>query len=114
MVTLSGECDVSVAGQLGDALDTQIADGARHLCVDISELRFADSACIGVFIRAHQVLEERGGTLELAFPQPAVARALGLLGVDQALTVRTRPGPGADASLRTTTGTCDGRCPDPG
>ncbi len=119
VVKLSGECDMSVAGQLSDALDTQIADGAQHLSIDISELRFADSACIGAFVRAHRALQERGGTMELAFPRPAVAKALSLLGVDQALTVRTRTGapaagPRTELSLSMITGTCDGSCPDLG
>ncbi len=91
VVKLSGECDVSVAGQLSDALDAQLASGARHLTVDLSGLRFADSASIRVLVRTHQVLKERGGTLELAFPQATVSRVLSLLGVDQVLPVRTRP-----------------------
>jgi hypothetical protein len=37
-----------------------------------------------VLVRAHQVLREQGGVLELAlelaFPRPAAARALSLLG----------------------------------
>jgi len=95
VVKLSGECDMSVTGQLSAALDAQIDAGARHLTVDLSALRFADSACVNTLVRAHLVLAERGGTLELAFPQPKVAGTLGLLGVDQALSVRTRTGAGA-------------------
>ena len=95
VVKLSGECDMSVTGQLSDALDAQMAGGARHLTVDLSGLRFADSACINTLVRAHLVLTERGGILQLAFPQPKVAATLGLLGVDQALPVRTQTGAGA-------------------
>ncbi len=92
VMKLSGECDVSVAGRLSDAVDAQLSGGTRHLVMDVSELRFADSASIRVLVRAHQVLAARGGGLELAFPQPVVAAALSLLGVDQVLTVRTRAG----------------------
>lgn len=87
-VRLSGECDMSVTGQLGDALDGQIAGGARHLAVDLSGLRFADSDCINTLVQAHLALTQRGGILQLAFPQPKVAATLGLLEVDQALPVR--------------------------
>ena len=95
VVKLSGECDMSVTGQLSDALDAQIGGGAQHLTVDLSGLRFADSACINTLVRAHLVLTERGGMLELAFPQPKVAATLALLGVDQALPVRTQTAAGA-------------------
>ncbi|MBO0822739.1 MAG: STAS domain-containing protein [Actinobacteria bacterium] len=90
VVKLSGECDMSVSGQLSDALAAQIDGGAQHLTVDLSGLQFADSACINTLVQAHLVLTERGGTFELAYPQPKVARALGLLGVDQTLPVWTQ------------------------
>jgi len=101
VVRLSGECDLSVTGQLSDALNAQIAGGQQHLTVDLSGLRFADSACIRVLVKAHRALTERGGTLELAFPQRSVARVLSLLGVDQRLPVRLRatPGDATDAPL---------------
>lgn len=89
---LSGESDVTVAGQLRDALDAQIYGGVRHLMVDLSDLRFADSASIRVLLEAHRTLQSKGGSLELAFPQPALAMSLSLLGVDKVLTVRTRGG----------------------
>jgi anti-anti-sigma factor len=93
VVRLFGECDLSVTGQLSDALNAQIT-GGQHLTVDLSGLRFADSACIRTLVKAHVALTERGGTLELAFPQPSVARVLRLLGVDQRLPVRTRASTG--------------------
>jgi hypothetical protein len=49
VVRLSGEADLSVAGQLGEALNAQVSSGARHLTVDLSGLRFADSAAIRTF-----------------------------------------------------------------
>jgi anti-sigma B factor antagonist len=90
VVKLSGESDVTVAGQLRDALEAQISDGVRYLTVDLSGLRFADSASIRVLLETHLALTGMGGILELAFPQPPVATVLRLLGVDQVLTVRTR------------------------
>jgi anti-anti-sigma regulatory factor len=43
-----------------------------------------------VLLAAHRTLGELRGGLELAFPQPPVAQALTLLGVDRVLTVRTQ------------------------
>jgi len=97
VVMLSGEADVTTVGQLEDVLNTQITAGARILTVDLSELRFADSATIGALVRAARTLKASGGRLDLTNPQPPLAQMLALLGVDEVLTVRddgTGSGPG--------------------
>jgi anti-anti-sigma factor len=103
-VTLAGESDQSVTGQLRDALDPLISGPAQHVTVDISRLRFADSAAIRVLLEADRALKRTGGFLELMFPQPVVAVALHIMGVDRILAIRTQAdtgtgGAGADASL---------------
>jgi anti-sigma B factor antagonist len=96
VLTLSGEADLTTVAELSEALTAQLASGARHLTVDLSGLRFADSAVIRELVLAGRKLKERDGGLELANPQPAVARALSLLGVDQAIEVRDGRVRGAD------------------
>ena len=96
VVTLSGEADVTTVAELSEALTAQLASGARQLTVDLSGLRFADSAVIRELVMADRKLKDRGGGLELANPQPAVARALSLLGVDQMIEVRDGTNAGAD------------------
>ena len=88
MLKLSGEADLTTAAELTGALSAQLAAGARHLTVDLSRLRFADSAVIRELVLADRRLKERGGGLALAHPPPVVARALSLLGVDQRIEVR--------------------------
>ena len=58
VVRLSDESDLSTVAQLSDALTAQIASGARHLVIDLSGLRFADSATIKVFTGAHLALND--------------------------------------------------------
>jgi len=96
VLSLSGEADVTTAAELSEALTAQLADGARHLMVDLSGLRFADSSAIRALVLAGRTLKQRGGALELANPQPVVARALSLLGVDQAITIRGGASAGTD------------------
>ena len=96
VLMLSGEADLTTVAELRDALTAQLASGARHLTVDLSRLRFADSSVIRALVLAGRTLRGRGGGLELAQPQPAVARALSLLGVDQAIEVRDGTSAGAD------------------
>ena len=87
-MVLSGEADISSAGQLSDLLTAQLSGGAQRLMVDVSELRFADSASVRALVLAGKTLRERGGTLVIARPQRAVARLLELMGVDELLVVQ--------------------------
>jgi anti-sigma B factor antagonist len=96
VLTLSGEADLTTVAELTEALTAQLAIGARHLTVDLSRLRFADSAVIRALVLADRTLKQRGGGLVLAHPQPVVARALSLLGVDQAIEIRGGMNAGAD------------------
>jgi stage II sporulation protein AA (anti-sigma F factor antagonist) len=94
VVMLSGEADLTTLGQLENALNAQIAARARVLTVDLSGLRFADSATIGALVRAARTLKDRGGRLDLLNPRPGLDRLLTLLGVNKILTVHggARPG----------------------
>jgi stage II sporulation protein AA (anti-sigma F factor antagonist) len=94
VMKLSGECDVTNTGQLKDAIGAQLADGVRHLVIDLAGLGFAESMTIKVFIDTQRALKATGGTLELLRPKGAVARSLRLLGVGQLLTIRTEAGTG--------------------
>ena len=46
VLTLAGEADLTAVAELTEALTAQLTIGARHLTVDLSRLRFADSAVI--------------------------------------------------------------------
>ena len=92
VMKLSGESDLTTAGQLSGALSPQLASGARHLTIDLSALRFADSAMFRVLIEACRAFEDAGGTVDLLRPQPVAARAIQLLGIDQVLAIRTSTG----------------------
>jgi anti-sigma B factor antagonist len=94
VIRLSGEADLATIGELRDALDSQISGGVQQLTIDLSGLRFADSSSIRALTDAHLALKAQGGSLELAHPQPNVARILVLLGIDQVLTVRPQPDSG--------------------
>ena len=96
VLTLSGEADLTTVAELTDALSAQLAAGARHLTVDLPRLRFADSAVIRELVLADRRLKDRGGGLALAHPQPVVARALSLLGVNRTIEVRDGLSAGAD------------------
>jgi anti-sigma B factor antagonist len=91
VVTLSGEADLTTLGLLNSVLNEQIWAGISLVTVDLSGLRFADSATIAALAQAARTLRDQGGDLELLHPQSAVARVLSLTGVDRTLTVRCAP-----------------------
>src|SRR5215475_10326205 len=89
LIVLSGEADLTSAGQLSALITAQLSRGTRQLTVDASGLSFADSMSIRLLILAARTLHERGGGLVLLRPRPAVARILEIMGADQAITIRT-------------------------
>jgi anti-sigma B factor antagonist len=88
VIVLAGEADLTCAERLDALITGQLADGTRQLTIDVSGLRFADSASIRTLVLAARTLTGRGGGLILLDPQKSVARVLALLGVDQMITIR--------------------------
>ena len=88
VVILSGESDLTSAGQLSGLITAQLSGGTRQLTVDVSGLRFADTASIRTLVLAARTLKERGGSLVLLRPRPTLARVLDLLGAAQMFTIR--------------------------
>jgi len=100
VITLSGEADLTSAAQLGALLSAQLSDGTRELTIDVSGLRFADSASVRTLMLAARTLKDRDGSLVLLHPQRPVARVLELTGAVHMFTVcRTpRSDPGQESS----------------
>lgn len=88
VVILSGEADLTSVGQLSALITAQLSGGTRQLTVDVSGLRFADTASIRTLVLAARTLNERGGSLVLLRPQRPLARVLDLLGAAQMFTIR--------------------------
>ncbi|MGH3170933.1 MAG: STAS domain-containing protein [Trebonia sp.] len=97
VITLSGEADLTTLAQLEETLNAQISAGARILRLEMSGLRFADSATIAALARAGRSLDARGGRLELLNPRLALIRVLTLLGADKMLVLRTGGPDGSQA-----------------
>ena len=88
VLTLAGEADLTCAAELAELVAAQLVGETRQLTIDVSGLRFADSASIRVLVLAARTLTERGGSLVLLDPQRPVARVLALLCADQMVTIR--------------------------
>lgn len=90
VIVLAGEADLTCAEYLDALIAGQLAAGTRQLTVDVSGLRFADSATIRTLVLAARTLTERDGSLVLLDPQESVTRVLALLGADQMITIRRK------------------------
>ena len=80
-VAVSGEIDVSNAGELRTALDEALARDIDGLEVDLAEVPYIDSTGIGVLVGAAHHATETGAKLVVSHPQANVARVLTLLGM---------------------------------
>jgi anti-sigma B factor antagonist len=105
VIALAGEADLTCAEQLSELLTEQLAGGTRHLTIDVSGLRFADSGSIQMLMLTARTLKERDGSLVLLHPQRPVAKVLALLGAEQMITIRGK----ASARPEPETGAADGQ-----
>jgi anti-anti-sigma factor len=88
VVVLAGEADLTSAAQLSALITAQLSGGTRQLTVDVSGLRFADTASIRTLVLAARTLKERGGSLVLLRPQETMSKVLDLLGAAQMFSIR--------------------------
>ena len=92
LIVVCGEVDLTNAAELSELVTGQLADGTRHLTVDVGGLDFADTAGIRVFLLAAKTLRQRGGDLVLLRPQRTLARILEILGAEEVLAIREGTG----------------------
>jgi anti-sigma B factor antagonist len=79
-LTLTGELDATTVPQLQGVLDDATANGGTVI-LDLTRLRFIDSAGIRALVLASQESRRDGFDLRLTGSTPAVMRALELVGV---------------------------------
>lgn len=80
VITFDGEiADFPVLVQ---SVDNLIADGTRHLVIDLHTLPFINSAALGYLVKARANLERMDGEMALARVQPAIQNILEMTGLD--------------------------------
>lgn len=87
VLALSGELDIATSPALEQRI-TQIWDeGPDRLLLDLSELRFVDSAGVSALIRAKEEAGAKGRELVLRRPPPKVQSLFALVGLANWLTI---------------------------
>jgi anti-sigma B factor antagonist len=87
VVTLSGECDLSVQAELASALADAVSRSAA-VVVDLAALTFLDSSGIHELVTAHHAARDRNGHLALRNATGMVATVLEVTGVGELLSPR--------------------------
>lgn len=82
VVELSGRLTVSdKPGLLKDAVARAVADGTRHVLLDLSGVRYIDSTRLGELIAAHVTVSRQGGRLKLVATPDRILELLEMAGL---------------------------------
>jgi anti-sigma B factor antagonist len=72
-------------GTIEIAIRRLIREGARKLIIDVSQLRFADSAGIGMFISMNGEMEQAGGRMRIAGATCMLAKSFVMVHMDRVI-----------------------------
>ena len=87
VLSVVGELDIVGAPELRQAVVKAVADGARRLILDFSDLDFVDSFGIGVVVGALKRVRQRDGDLAVVCPVPRVRRVFEMCDLDRVLAM---------------------------
>ncbi len=104
VVELRGSAAVADALALRDVLGSHLAGGDSRVLLDMTGLRFIDSAGIGVLVSARRRAEQLGATLALAGVNGAVARVLQMTRADRLVQTFQSVEEGVDALSKRSSG----------
>ncbi len=83
VVVISFDGEIADFPVLIQTVDNLIADGTRHLAIDLHTLPFINSAALGYLVKARANLERLEGEMALARVQPAIQNIMQMTGLDQ-------------------------------
>ncbi|MQA96151.1 MAG: anti-sigma factor antagonist [Streptosporangiales bacterium] len=89
VVSACGELDATTSPRLSEELNRALDDdvACSGLVVDLADVGFCDSRCIGVLVATYRRSRELGVRLAVAAPQRPVYRLFVIAGIDQVLTI---------------------------
>ncbi|MFF1901570.1 STAS domain-containing protein [Streptomyces sp. NPDC058206] len=80
LITLAGEIDFDTAPLVRESLEVCLRDGIRIIDVDLTTVTFCDCSGLNAFLQASQQTAGAGGSLQLHYPPPLMARLVDLTG----------------------------------
>jgi anti-sigma B factor antagonist len=85
VIALEGELDVAVAPQLKTVFKETIEKGHRKIVVNMKDVKFIDSSCLGVMVNAHKLAVEKKGAITFAQSSDQVRKIFELTRTDRHL-----------------------------
>jgi anti-sigma B factor antagonist len=85
LVHVSGEIDLSNAGEVEERLASLPVCGTRAIVVDVSGTTFMDTNGVDALLRAQRAARARGQELCVVHPRGIVARLFDILGLERSL-----------------------------
>ncbi len=79
VLRVAGEVDVYTAPQLRERVIRLLADGVRHVIVDLREVAFLDSTGLGALVGSLKRLREQDGSLKLVTSTDRIFLLTGLV-----------------------------------
>lgn len=87
VIALAGELDKLSSPRLRDVMVTQLDDGACHLVLDVTGLRFCDSTGLWTMLELQRRAGAAGGCLRLAGVHGVLKRILTITGLSGAFSL---------------------------
>jgi anti-sigma B factor antagonist len=87
VVAPTGELDLYTCPEFNKELVRVVADGARHVVVDLSSTTFVDSTALGVLLRGVERLKGVGGRLSVVCPDENVLRVFQVTGLHRVFEI---------------------------
>ncbi len=87
VIALSGEVDLYTAPEFKQQLIDAVAEGARHVVVDLSATTFIDSTTLGVLVGGVRRLREKDGDLSLVCSDRNINKIFEITGLNQVFTI---------------------------
>jgi len=85
IIALDGELDVALAPQLKTLLKETIEKGHKKIVVNMKDVKFIDSSCLGVMVNAHKFAVEKKGAIKFAESSEQVRKIFELTRTDRHL-----------------------------
>jgi anti-sigma B factor antagonist len=85
VLRIRGDLDLSSSAALRACLVDEVYLDGPPIVIDLSDVQFVDSTCLGVLIAAARHAKSSRGALLLAAPRPRVQRALEIAALDGVL-----------------------------
>jgi anti-sigma B factor antagonist len=83
VIALSGEVDLYTAPEFKERLLEAIAQGAKHVVVDLTDTTFIDSTTLGVLVGGVKRLRPEGGQLSIVCSDRNITKIFEITGLNK-------------------------------